>query len=69
MKPSVTVVIMTEPTVKEKGVWGREETVSSVSSKKNPKTKRNKNCWKFSDNQKSGKPQQPWIAHGGCIGD
>lgn len=34
MKPSVTVVIMTEPTVKEKGVWGREETVSSVSSKK-----------------------------------
>lgn len=39
MKPSVTVVIMTEPTVKEKGVWGREETVSSVSSKKNPKNK------------------------------
>lgn len=34
MKPSVTAVIVIEPTKKEKGGWGGEATVSSVSSKK-----------------------------------
>lgn len=66
MRPSVTVVIMTEPTVKEKGVWGREETVSSVSSKKKPqKQNKTKTAGNFQIIRSLGSPS----SHGGCIGD
>lgn len=51
----------------KKRVGGEEKGGNSVQCQQ--QKQKTKDCWKFPDNQKSEKPRQPWVSHGGWVGD